>query len=158
MLRGLGAAGLAGALAGCGGGDGGEGSSGSDDSAGEGDDSGGVPAEVETYLEDADNFDGTLEDATGQSEVSVRVGSEANGGNFGFSPPAVRVDAGTTVVWEWTGKGGSHNVVEEQGAFESELVDEQGHTFEQAVDESGVTLYNCTPHLGVGMLGAIVVE
>jgi halocyanin-like protein len=90
--------------------------------------------------------------------VTVRVGTKANGGNFGFTPAAVRVDAGTAVGWEWTGKGGSHNVVDEDGAFESELVNEEGHSFAHTFEESGVSLYFCTPHKGVGMKGAVIVE
>jgi len=60
--------------------------------------------------------------------VTVEVGTEANGGNFGFGPAAVRVDPGTTVTWEWV--AGSHNVEAEDGSFESELTDETGFTFD----------------------------
>jgi len=168
VLRGLGAVAVAGTIAGCGGGGGGDGgggdgggsedgSDGSSDGGG-GDGGGGVPSEVEEYLSETDNFEGSLEDATGQGEVTVQVGTEANGGNFGFSPPAVRVDSGTTVVWEWTGQGASHNVVDEDGSFESELTNEEGFTFEQTFEESGTFLYFCTPHKAVGMKGSVVVE
>ncbi len=157
VLRGLGTVAVAGVLAGCGGGGGSDGSDGEDGGSDGSGSSSGVPSEVEEYLSDVGNFEGSLEDATGQSEVTVQVGTEANGGNFGFTPAAVRVDAGTTVAWEWTGKGGSHNVVDEDGAFESELVDEEGYTFEHTLEESGVSLYFCTPHKGVGMKGAVVV-
>lgn len=60
--------GLAGALAGCGGDGGADGGSGSDGSSDGGVDSsdGGVPAEIETYFEDADNFDGTVQDDGGK--------------------------------------------------------------------------------------------
>jgi len=150
VLQGIGTLAIAGALAGCGGDDGSDG--------GDGGSSGGVPDEVSSHLEEVGNFDGSLEDATGQSEVTVDVGVEANGGNFGFGPAAIRIDAGTTVVWEWTGKGNSHNVAAEDGSFESELTDEEGFTFEQTFDESGVVRYNCTPHKAVGMKGALVVE
>ncbi len=183
VLRGLGTVAVAGAVAGCSGdsgggggdgdgdgdGDGGSSSDGADGSDGSGDGndgsgddgsdgSGGVPSDVEGYLSETDNFDGSLADATGQSEVTVQVGTEANGGNFGFTAPAVRLDSGTTVVWEWTGEGASHNVVDEGGTFESELVDEEGHTFEYTFDETGVFQYFCTPHRSLGMKGAVVVE
>ncbi|MFB6156286.1 MAG: halocyanin domain-containing protein [Haloferacaceae archaeon] len=105
-------------------------------------DGGGGAASVESYLSDVSNFDGTVVDATGQSEVTVDVGTSGNGGNFAFAPPAVRIDAGTTVVWEWTGKGGQHNVVVGSGAdFESELASEAGHTFARTFDASGTVLY-----------------
>ncbi|WP_207586346.1 halocyanin domain-containing protein [Halomontanus rarus] len=105
------------------------------------------------WLEDAPNYDGVV-DYTGEDEVRVTVG--ANDG-FTFEPAAIRVDPGTTVVWEWSGEGGSHDVVDQDGAFESEYVGEAGHEFEQTFDEEGVSIYGCTPHIPMGMKGAIVV-
>ncbi|ELZ29899.1 plastocyanin [Halogeometricum pallidum JCM 14848] len=96
-------------------------------------------------------------DATGQTEVSVEVGAPGNGGDFGFSPPVVRVDPGTTVTWEWTGNGGSHNVVAEDGSFESDYHSEAGATFSAEAPESGVVSYACAPHSAMGMRGALVV-
>jgi halocyanin-like protein len=120
-----------------------------------GGDSGGTPTEVEDYLSDANNYE-SIEDMTGESEVMVEVGAGDTG--LAFGPAAVRIDSGTTVVWEWTGEGGSHNVVDEAGNFESELVGEAGHTFEHQFEESGVVQYYCQPHKPAGMKGAIVVE
>lgn len=108
------------------------------------------------WLSDVGNADGVV-DRTGQSEVTVEVGVEANGGGFGFGPAVVRVDPGTTIVWKWTGKGGSHNVVAADGGFESSLTSEAGTTFERTVESSGVVRYFCSPHKMVGMKGAIVV-
>ena len=110
------------------------------------------------WFEDVSNFDGSVVDATGQSEVEVAVGAGGNGGNLAFDPPAVRVSQGTTVVWTWTGMGGAHNVAAEDGSFESELVTEEGHTVSHAFDESGTVEYVCTPHRALGMKGAVVVE
>jgi len=109
------------------------------------------------WLSDVGNYSGEVVDARGQDEVTIEVGTEGNGGNFAFSPPAVHVDNGATVVWEWTGEGGSHNVVNEGEAFESELTGEAGFTFEQTVEEDGIFNYFCSPHRGNGMKGAIVV-
>jgi halocyanin-like protein len=109
------------------------------------------------YLGDADNFDGTTADMTGQDEVTISVGAEGNGGAFAYDPPAVQVDPGTTVIWEWTGEGGQHNVVDEDGAFESELVGDEGHTFEYTFEEERVFRYFCTPHRGLGMKGVVAV-
>jgi len=120
-------------------------------------DSGGSTAAVEEYLSNTDNYDGVV-DETGASEVTVTVGSEANGGNFGFDPAAVRVSTGTTVVWEWTGLGSSHNVIAEDGSFESELVTGEGHTFSRTFEESETVEYYCTPHRVMGMKGVLVVE
>ncbi|NHN49851.1 halocyanin domain-containing protein [Halostella sp. JP-L12] len=109
------------------------------------------------WFSDVSNFDGT-EDMTGQDQVTVEVGVEANDGYFGFGPAAVRVDPGTEVVWEWTGQGGQHNVVHDGGQFESDLVQEAGSTFSHTFDgEEGVYLYACTPHQSLGMKGAVVV-
>jgi halocyanin-like protein len=138
-----------------GGGDGGDGSGGGDSSGGGG--GGGTP-DFGGYLDDVGNFDGSVADATGQGEVSVAVGAEGNGGNLAFDPPAVHVDNGATVVWEWTGEGGAHNVIHEDGdAFESELTAESGVTFEHTFEEDGVYNYYCQPHKSLGMKGSVVV-
>lgn len=157
----------AGVLAGCGGG-------GGDESGGGGDENGdtttpteeetaaetedGAQAAVSEYLASTSNYDGEILDETGNETVTVEVGSSANGGNFGFAPAAIRVDSGTTVRWVWTGEGGQHNVVDEDGAYESELVADEGHEFEHTFEESGTSLYFCEPHKTLGMKGAVVVE
>jgi halocyanin-like protein len=89
--------------------------------------------------------------------VTVEVGVDNGGQPYGFGPPAVRIDPGATVVWEWTGKGGSHNVVAEDGSFESDLASEAGYTFSHTFESKGVYKYVCTPHQSLGMKGAIVV-
>ena len=109
------------------------------------------------WMDDVGNYS-EVTDATGQSEVTVEVGAQGNGGAFAFGPPAVQVDPGTTIVWEWTGEGGQHNVQSEEGAdFESELSAEAGFTFEQTFEEEGVIKYFCQPHLSLGMKGVVVV-
>lgn len=136
MLRAA-AVGSTAALAGCGGGD--------------------EPPSFDGWLAETDNYDGVV-DATGQSEATVKVGVEANGGAFGFGPAAIRVDTGTTVVWKWTGEGGSHNVAAENGNWASETTDEAGHTFERTFEEAGTYKYKCEPHESLGMKGVVVVE
>ena len=113
--------------------------------------------DFEGWLSDVDNYEGTVADGTGRESVPVHVGAEGNGGAFAFSPPAVKVDPGTTVVWEWTGAGGQHNVVDDGGSFESDLFQEEGTTYEQTFEEVGVVRYYCSPHRGVGMKGVVVV-
>lgn len=132
---------LVAALAGCTSGDGG--SSGDD-----------PRAEAEDWLSDANEFE-SIEDHTGEDEVTVEVGTGAAG--TAYSPAGIEVDAGTTVVWEWTGTGGDHDVVENDGAFESELQNEEGATFEHTFEEAGAYTYYCTPHEASGMKGAVVV-
>lgn len=121
-------------------------------------DSGGGSAQFGGWFSDVSNFDGVV-DKTGQDGVPVTVGSQANGGNFGFGPAAITVSQGTTVVWEWNGKGGAHNVVDNDGAFKSgDPVDEEGTTFEYTFDQTGTYKYYCAPHKALGMKGAVVVE
>jgi halocyanin-like protein len=114
-------------------------------------------ASFDGWMSDVGNYS-EVADATGQDEVTITVGSQANGGNFGFDPAAVQVDPGTTIVWEWNGEGGQHNVVaEEGGEFESELTAEAGFTFEQTPESEGVIKYFCQPHRALGMKGVVVV-
>ena len=61
------------------------------------------PDEFTVWFEDVENFDGIV-DRRGESPVTITVGAPGNGGDFAFKPAAVRVDPGTTVVWEWTGR------------------------------------------------------
>lgn len=105
------------------------------------------------------NTEGVAEvtDARGQSRVEVAVGATGNGGSFAFEPAAVRVDPGTTVVWTWTGEGGTHNVAAKDGSFTSEYYGSSGDTFEHTVDTPGVVRYACVPHQAMGMKGAVVV-
>jgi len=108
------------------------------------------------WFDGVSNLDG-LVDRTGESEVTITVGAQGNGGAFAFEPPAVRIDPGTTVVWEWSGNGGAHDVAAEDGSFASEVESQSGATFERTVEEAGVVRYACNPHKALGMRGALVV-
>ena len=111
------------------------------------------------FLDQVGNFDGATVDATGQDTVTVEVGVQANGGAYGFGPPAVRVDNGATVQWEWTGNGGGHNVVSDgDGPLDSgSTVSQAGVNYEHTFEEDGIYPYVCVPHEGLNMKGAIVV-
>jgi halocyanin-like protein len=182
----LGIAGAAGsvALAGCGGvlGDkrGVPGTPGteSDGSQGTGDGSSGgppegVPEAVHTWMMEGDggqpaqiySNEPAAEDMTGQDSVTVAVGAGSRG--IAFSPPVVLVSTGTEVTWEWTGQGGSHNVITEVNSgsvpadFEfnsGSAVSEAGTTFSYTFEETGVASYVCVPHRAVGMMGAVIVQ
>jgi halocyanin-like protein len=109
------------------------------------------------WFDGVSNYDRTI-DLRGQSQVRITVGAEGNMGALAFGPAAVAVSPGTTVTWEWTGKGGGHNVVAQNGSFDSgPLVSEKGYTFEHTFDEPGVFPYVCAPHKSIGMRGAIFV-
>jgi halocyanin-like protein len=122
-------------------GGGGSGGGGEDDSYGD-------------WFDGVDNFDGEV-DRTGQDETGVMVGVDDG---LAYGPPAIIVTPGTTVVWEWTGKGGGHNVVADDGTFGSELTKEAGHTFEQTFADPGLFRYFCTPHRDLGMRGGVRVR
>jgi halocyanin-like protein len=133
------------------------GCTGSNDSGGGGGSDGDeteTPADTsyDGWLSNVSNYDGSPTDRTGQSTVDVVVGA---GNGLLFDPPAVQVSPGTTVVWEWTGNGGQHNVQAESGAFESKLFSAAGSTFEWTFDERGVVPYLCLPHQSVGMKGVV---
>ncbi|KAB1196657.1 MULTISPECIES: halocyanin domain-containing protein [Haloferax] len=133
-------------------------SGGSDEDSGG--DTGGADTEVRDFggfFERTQNYDG-VRDLTGEDSVTVEVGAEGNGGGFAFGPAAVKISPGTTVVWEWTGNGGTHNVLHRGGEFESELTAIEGTTFEHTFEETGEYRYVCVPHETLGMVGVVVVE
>lgn len=137
----------------------GEGDGSQDDGGQEGDD--GNEAEYVEHEPDyggwfdgVDNYRGTY-DMTEREEVSISVGAGDDG--LLFEPPAVRVNIDATVIWEWIGQGGGHNVTEENGVFESETVDGGGHTFEFTFEQGDRYRYSCTQHEDEGMKGAIIV-
>jgi len=108
------------------------------------------------WFDDALNFDGTV-DMTGEDEVHVGVGAGDIG--LAFDPAAIHVDPGTTVVFEWTGEGGGHNVAEREAdeRYESERTDEAGTTYEVTYETDGISRYVCVPHIDNGMVGAVAV-
>ncbi len=151
---------VTGSLAGCSGNGGGNENENGDGNDDRNSDAPGPEARTESFADDNDAnlYEGSLEDMTGQDEVVIETGAGDNG--FSFDPSGVVVSTGTNVVWEWTGEGGAHNVVSEDGSdyeFESELTDEAGFTIEQTADEAGTIFYVCVPHRAQGMYGAVAV-
>lgn len=111
--------------------------------------------ELEAHLSDANDYDGTSEDLTGQEEVEVGVGDPEGGSNYKFDPPLFEIDEGTTVVWEWVDDV-NHSVTHTDGDdFDSGI--ETDHIFEHTFEEAGTYLYHCQPHRAQGHLGALVV-
>jgi len=102
---------------------------------------------------------GDFLDARGGDEVTVEVGAGSDG--LAFSPTKLWIDPGTTVTWEWTGAGGSHNVatVEGEASLESEIQDSEGATYQHEFteEEAGITHYHCQPHDSVGMHAGVAV-
>ena len=114
--------------------------------------------EVDRWLFGSEGFEGELTDRTGTERTTVTVGAAGNSGQFAFDPLALRVDAGTTVAWEWTSQGGPHNVAFEEVDVESSIETEPGVNFEHTFEEPGVYRYACTPHRALGMRGVVIVE
>ncbi|MFP9192655.1 halocyanin domain-containing protein [Natronosalvus vescus] len=149
-----------GVLAGCLGGDddnGGNGNGDDNGGNGNGDDNGGTDDEYDfgDWFDNVDNYDG-VEDHTGEDEVTVMNGTGPSG--YQYDPPAIVVDPGTTVVWEWTGDGGGHTVTEDDGEFDSGMLSDAGETFEHTFDDEGTYRYYCEPHVNMGQKGVVVVE
>ena len=75
-----------------------------------------------------------------------------------FEPAAVRIDPGTTVVWEWTGKGDAHSFATADGSFDAELIETAGATYVLRFDGVGVSKYMCPSHAAEVMRGTVVVD
>ena len=119
-----------------------------------------VPAEPDYkgWFDGVNTYRGTA-DLRGQSHVTVKVGTQGANGYYYFDPVAVAVSPGTTLTWEWTGKGGTHNVLSVDGVFDSGgFVNAAGHTFSHTFDDPGVFKYVCTPHQHMGMKGVVFVS
>ncbi len=113
-----------------------------------------------SYLDDANLYgEESIVDARDQDAVTVSVGA---GDGLAFDPPAVWISPGTTVTWEWTGEGGTHNVVANNGPASldsGDPVDSSSATYEYEFTEedAGITTYKCEPHEGQGMKGGVAV-
>ncbi len=127
---------------------------GDDDDDGNGAD-GDVPDEVDDFLSDANGYDGSITDMTGEDSITIENGG--NSPDYEYDPVAVRVDVGTEVTWEWVSDG--HSATSNSGPEDFDSgIENEGYEFSHTFDEEGVVLYECTPHVAVGQLGAVVVE
>jgi len=117
----------------------------------------GIPEEVHEFLaeSDANGYDGTLTDLTGNDSVTIGAGVEDP--PYRFDPVVVTIDAGAEVVWEWAGEA-PHTITHVDGEFDSGLIDGKGETWSYTFDEPGSYMYYCAPHRALGELGAIIVE
>ena len=115
---------------------------------------------VDDWLSEYDEYDGRLTDKTGRSSASVTVGARSpNNQNRSFSPVAILVDPGTEVVFEWNGRGGSHDVVWEDGDFEpSQTTPDASYSYDVTMDEPGVYRYFCRTDRPYNGRGAVVVR
>lgn len=109
------------------------------------------------WFADTSNYRGTCDFRTAD-RASVRVGARGNDAFWAFAPAAIAITPGTLVSWEWTGRGGQHDVESATGAFDSgEPVESASESFTARFEQPGVYRYFCTPHESVGMKGAVFV-
>lgn len=108
------------------------------------------------WLSVGTEFEG-MTDRTGRDTATVSVGDDEIARSI--DPAILVVSPGTTVVWEWTGEGGGHNIIAMDGSFSYEtLTLGDGTTFEHVFSEPGVYRYYCEPHETIGGKGIIAVE
>lgn len=83
--------------------------------------------------------DGTEEDLTGQTEVTMDIQ------NFAFAKKSIKISKGTKVVWT-NQDDVKHNVFsKDSGGPQGKLL-AQGETFEYTFDTAGTFNYICEPH------------
>lgn len=110
------------------------------------------------WFDGVDNYRGTV-DRRDAEQVRVRVGVEGDTGAYRFGPAAVAVSPDTSVIWEWTGQGGAHDVVSESDDFDSgEPVESDSATFTFTYQSPAVYRYYCSNHRDRGMRGAVFVD
>lgn len=115
-----------------------------------------VPDEVAEHMEDANNWEGSMADNTDRDTVSVTITVDPD---FAYDPAGMFISEGTEVTWEWDHDGDSHTVTHDNGdEFDSGIISGEGETFTHTFEDTGTYLIICTPHQGIGMLGAVVVE
>jgi plastocyanin/glucose/arabinose dehydrogenase len=79
--------------------------------------------------------------------------------NF-FSPDEITINVGDTIEWVSTGTTFAHNVVADDGSFDSGVPTSSAFTFSVTFDEPGTYQYYCELHGapgGIGMSGVIIV-
>lgn len=82
----------------------------------------------------------------------------SDGAAMVFEPLVVRAQPGDTITFVPTDK--SHNSTSMKGGLPGGAEAWNGKVNEKitvTVTETGVHMYQCTPHLGMGMIGAVVV-
>jgi halocyanin-like protein len=104
--------------------------------------------------------DGGFRDARGQSEVTVEVGAQGNGGPYAFAPANLWIDPGTTVTFTWVSN--THNTLVESQPSDADWgghspVENSGFEYSFTFETAGLYEYYCEPHLSLGMKAGIAV-
>ncbi|MEQ1752953.1 MAG: pseudoazurin [Micropepsaceae bacterium] len=98
--------------------------------------------------------------AASAAEVVVEMLSRdaATNTNNLFKPGLIRINKGDTV--KWVAKQSGHNVAFVEGAVPAGVAiftSQAGKDASFKFDKPGVYLYKCAPHVGLGMVGLVVV-
>ena len=104
------------------------------------------------WFDGVDNFEGTV-DMRGREVVRIGVDTDDSGAPV-FSPPAVHVDPGTRVLWEWSGDT-AHAVTAADGSYAAP--EQSSGMWGLEFDGTGISKYACSLHGDGGMRGAVVV-
>lgn len=85
-------------------------------------------------------------------DATVDVGGEENI----YTPETVTIGVGETITW--TNVGGYHNVVADDGSFDSGAPSVDDWVYTYTFNIPGTYTYYCTPHQTEGMTGTVIVE
>jgi len=85
------------------------------------------------------------------------LNKRSDGARMVYSEDIAKVDVGQTV--EWVAKDKGHNVEMIAGPDGAELPKKSklSKNFSMKFDKAGIYIYKCSPHVGMGMIGIIVV-
>ena len=113
---------------------------------------------LETWLSDANGYDGTPKRFGAGVQPTIAVGEPADDA-LSFAPAVIHVRPMTNVRWDWTGHGDEHNVVAVDGTFDSGTPNAQSGTgYHYIFEEAGVYPFVSEPDQDDGMKGAVIVE
>jgi len=113
---------------------------------------------LDPWVGDVNGYDGSAADRRGQDEVTVTVG--AGDDQRAFDPPAVFVDPGTEVTWEWTGDDSHYVVQRGRVRDDADTVPDPRpapYAESETFPEVGFYRYACYAHHETGMGGSVVV-
>jgi plastocyanin len=74
-----------------------------------------------------------------------------------FIPKSLEVKPGEIVRWVNESRS-PHNVIANDGSFESKMLSDKGDTFEYTFKKEGEFHYYCQPHRTMGMKGTLIVK
>ncbi|WP_436901287.1 plastocyanin/azurin family copper-binding protein [Halovenus halobia] len=114
---------------------------------------------LDHWVGTANGYDGTLVDKQGQDSVTIDVGAGTD--ERELDPPAVVVDPGTTVTWEWVGTDEHYILRQERVRDDPSTVPDlktAEYSESKTLDQIGVYRYACYNHHDQGMRGTVIVR